>query len=248
MENSAEGGNGRLFLGISWLGRLPALLSYNIFQIGRSNLLTTLAHGLILPVKTLNIDWLKKYVMWTKKSVLSMYVIHGISQIRNVDVDPGEIIHLERITITKKKKKKGKKRNEKLVFNMYIQYQKANLFRRRLSLLLLQLSRQFRHYVEQIPNETHVGDLKNGRIGVLVDGRDDFTILHARQMLNRAGNAGAEIQLRRDIFARLTYLQTIVREAAVNSCPRGANGSAQRIGQRWDEVVKLLLRFQTSTA
>lgn len=145
------------------------------------------------------------------------------------------------------------KKNKRMVIQITAVFNMYNTKKRLLSLedlvkLFLQLSRQFRHYVEQIPNETHVGNLKDGRISVLVDGRNYFTILHACQMLNCARDAGAEVQLRRDVLTRLTYLQTIICEAAVNSRPRRADGSTQCIGQRRDERVKLLLRFQASAA
>lgn len=40
-------------------------------------------------------------------------------------------------------------------------------------------------------------NLENGRLWVLVDGHDDFTILHARQMLNRPADAHGQVHLGR---------------------------------------------------
>src|SRR6185312_17289978 len=57
---------------------------------------------------------------------------------------------------------------------------------------------QFRHDLEQIPDQAVIGDLKNRRFFVLVDGDDDLGILHAGEMLDRAGNADRDVEVGRD--------------------------------------------------
>ena len=52
----------------------------------------------------------------------------------------------------------------------------------------------------------HIGNLKDRRVSVLVYTRNDLAILHASQMLYGPGNAGAKIQLGRDILPRLPDL------------------------------------------
>src|SRR5215468_1252145 len=51
---------------------------------------------------------------------------------------------------------------------------------------LAEFRRQFRQRLVKIGNESIVGDLEDRRLFVLVDGHDDFRILHAGEMLDRA--------------------------------------------------------------
>src|SRR5437763_9656378 len=55
-----------------------------------------------------------------------------------------------------------------------------------------------RHDLEQVADDAVVGDLEDRRVGILVDGDDRARALHADEMLDRAGDAEREIQLRRD--------------------------------------------------
>lgn len=116
------------------------------------------------------------------------------------------------------------------------------------SLLGLELLSELRDLVEQITDQTHISYLKDRRIPVFVDGSDDFAVLHAGQMLNGSRDTRAEVELGRDVLARLADLQTIVGETAVDGGTRGANGSAKCIGQRRHEAVKLLLRLETTAS
>src|SRR5690348_3238191 len=51
---------------------------------------------------------------------------------------------------------------------------------------LAEFRRQFRQRLEQIGDQPVVGDLKNRRLLVLVDGNDDLRVLHTGEMLNGA--------------------------------------------------------------
>src|SRR5712692_8034141 len=62
-------------------------------------------------------------------------------------------------------------------------------------LFLCELVAQFRQCLEQIGDKAVVGHLEDRRFLVLVDRDDHFRILHAGEMLNRAGDADGEIKL-----------------------------------------------------
>src|SRR5260221_12431544 len=59
-----------------------------------------------------------------------------------------------------------------------------------------------RYDLEQVADDTVVGDFEDRRIGILVDGDDGARAFHADQMLNRAGDAEREVPLRRDRLPR----------------------------------------------
>ena len=61
--------------------------------------------------------------------------------------------------------------------------------------------REFAHGGKKISHQPVVGDLKDRRVGILVDGDDDFGFLHARQMLNGTGDADGDVKLSEFKFA-----------------------------------------------
>ena len=63
---------------------------------------------------------------------------------------------------------------------------------------LLQRRDQCGHDLEQIADDAVVGDLEDRGIGILVDRHNRFRALHADDVLDRAGNAERNIELRRD--------------------------------------------------
>ena len=101
---------------------------------------------------------------------------------------------------------------------------------------LLQFGLQFRHEGEQIADQTVVGDLEDRGFLVLVDGDDDFRILHPGEMLDRAGDAAGDVKVRRDDFAGLAHLPIIGGIACIH---RGAgctdSGSSSFMGS---EIAK----------
>lgn len=112
---------------------------------------------------------------------------------------------------------------------------------------LLQLLRQLRHLLKQIPNQPNIRNLEDRRIGILVDRSNNLTILHTRQVLNSTRDTRTQVQLRCDVLTRLSDLQTVIREATVHSSTGSTDGSAQCISQGNDDAVKLLLGLETTT-
>src|SRR5579859_5580380 len=55
--------------------------------------------------------------------------------------------------------------------------------------LFTQFGGEFRQGLEQIGHQAVIGDLEDRRLFVLVDGDDHLAVLHARQMLDGAGDA-----------------------------------------------------------
>ena len=82
-----------------------------------------------------------------------------------------------------------------------------------------------------------VGDLEDRRFLVLVDGDDDLGVLHAGEMLDRAGDADGDVELGRDDLAGLADLLVVRRIAGVDRGARGADGGAQLVGQRLDVLA-----------
>ena len=80
-----------------------------------------------------------------------------------------------------------------------------------LTFQLFNLFSQYRQSFKQVANNSVVSDIKDGSLRVFVDGDDCVRILHAYQVLNRAGNPEGDIQLWRDCLSRLSDL-TIDRE------------------------------------
>src|SRR5206468_11946074 len=68
------------------------------------------------------------------------------------------------------------------------------------------LLREFRHHLEQIPDNAVVRHLEDRRVSVLVDGHDDLGRAHPREVLDRPRNADRDVQRRADRLAGLSYL------------------------------------------
>src|SRR5215472_18587591 len=71
---------------------------------------------------------------------------------------------------------------------------------------LAEFRRQFRQRLVKIGNESIVGDLKDRRLFVLVDGHDHLRILHAGEMLDGARDPDRDVKLRRNDLAGLPDL------------------------------------------
>jgi hypothetical protein len=66
-------------------------------------------------------------------------------------------------------------------------------------------------------------------------------------VLDSTRDTSTQVQLRSDVLTSLANLQTVIGETAVNSGTRGTNGSAERVGERLHDTVKLLLGLETTT-
>src|SRR5712692_5224824 len=73
--------------------------------------------------------------------------------------------------------------------------------RRRSPPELAELGGELRQRLEQIGDETVVGDLEDRSLLVLVDGDDHLRILHAGEVLDGAGNPDRDIELGRHDLA-----------------------------------------------
>ena len=85
--------------------------------------------------------------------------------------------------------------------------------------------------LEQIGHEADVRDLEDRRLRVLVDRDDRARVLDARDVLDRAGDADGDVELRRDDLARLTHLQLVGDEPRVDRRARRADRGAERVGE-----------------
>jgi len=63
-----------------------------------------------------------------------------------------------------------------------------------------------RHRDEEVSNESKVGHLEDGGLGVLVDAGDHLGVLHTGQVLDGSGNTDGNVQLGGDDLAGLTDL------------------------------------------
>ena len=77
------------------------------------------------------------------------------------------------------------------------------------------------------PTMPEVGELEDRRVRVLVDRDDVLRGLHADLVLDRAGDAGGQVELRRDGLARLADLRRVRVPAGVDHRAGGGDGAAQ---------------------
>src|SRR6476646_10596955 len=114
-------------------------------------------------------------------------------------------------------------------------------FRRTSSLSLERLDHGGNDF-EQVADDAVLGDLEDRRVGVLVDGDDGLAALHADQMLDGAGDAEREIELRGDGLAAAADLALHRQPAGVADGTRGGEFRMQRLGEllRDGDLVLLL--------
>src|SRR2546426_1393154 len=104
---------------------------------------------------------------------------------------------------------------------------------------LLELLRQLRHDLEEVADDAVVGDLEDRRLGVLVDGHDHLRRAHAGQVLDRARDAEAHVELGRDRPARLADLEPVRAPARVHRRARGAHCGADHARHVLEDHVVL---------
>ena len=75
------------------------------------------------------------------------------------------------------------------------------------------------------PTIAEVGEFEDRRVGVLVDRDDVLRALHPDLVLDRAGDARREVQLRRDRLAGLADLRRVGVPAGVDHRARGGDGA-----------------------
>src|SRR5450756_68414 len=79
---------------------------------------------------------------------------------------------------------------------------------------------------EQVADDAEVGDLEDRGLGVLVDRDDRLGGLHACPVLDGAGDADRDVQLRRDGLAGLADLELVRVPAGVGHRAGRADGFA----------------------
>src|SRR5690625_2998053 len=103
----------------------------------------------------------------------------------------------------------------------------------------LEILLQFREDLEQIADESYVGDLEDRRVRIRVDGDDRAGVLDAGKMLDRPRDAHRDIETRGNDFAGLPHLQIVGDEAGVHRRARGPYRRAQLVGQTVDDLEVL---------
>src|SRR6056297_1543753 len=106
---------------------------------------------------------------------------------------------------------------------------------------------ELRDDLEQVADETVVGDFEDRGFRILVDRHDGPGVLDPGQVLDRAGDADREVQLRRDDLAGLPHLQFVRHVAGIDRRTRGADGCAHLLGEAVDEL-EVFRRAQRAAA
>src|SRR4051794_1917263 len=109
------------------------------------------------------------------------------------------------------------------------------------STAFLRLNRlcQLRHDLVEVAHDPEVAELEDRRVRVLVDRDDVLRGLHADLVLDRARDAGGEVELRRDRLAGLADLRRVREPAGVDHRAGGGDSAAERTGELLAEVEVL---------
>ena len=92
----------------------------------------------------------------------------------------------------------------------------------------------------KVAHHAQVGDLEEGLVLVLVDHHDGLRGLHAGGVLDGAGNAEADVELRGDRDTRLADLVGGVVEALVHGVTGGTDGAPEGVSHRLHHVGELV--------
>src|SRR3984957_19870570 len=106
---------------------------------------------------------------------------------------------------------------------------------------------QFGNRLIQIRDQAVIGNLEDRRVLILVDRDDHLGILHAGEMLNRAGNADRDIKFWRHHLAGLADLPVVRRVAGIDRGARCADGGAKLVGERLDIFGEILATLHGAT-
>src|SRR4051812_20847033 len=98
---------------------------------------------------------------------------------------------------------------------------------------------QLRNDLVEVAHDAEVGELEDRGVGVLVDRHDVLRGLHADLVLDRAGDARREVQLRRDRLAGLADLARVGEPARVDHGARGGDGAAHRLRELLEHLEAL---------
>src|SRR5579862_2143115 len=106
---------------------------------------------------------------------------------------------------------------------------------------------QLRHDLVHVADDAEVGELEDRRVGVLVDRDDDVRALHAHLVLDRAGDAERDVELRRDCLPGLADLRRVRIPAGVDDGARRADGASESARELLREG-EVLGRAETAAA
>src|SRR3954462_5550313 len=106
--------------------------------------------------------------------------------------------------------------------------------------------RQLRHDLVEIADDAEVGELEDRGVGVLVDRHDVLGALHAHLVLDRAGDARGQVELRRDGLARLADLGGVGVPAGVDHRAGGRDRAAERAREVLEQLEALGLAEATA--
>src|SRR5690606_35965800 len=98
---------------------------------------------------------------------------------------------------------------------------------------------------EQVTDQPDVGHFEDRRVAVLVDGDDGAGVLDAGQVLDGAGNAHGDVQVRGDDLAGLADLHVAGYVAGIYRGAGGTDGGTELVGQLVDHL-EVLLRADTA--
>src|ERR1700680_978694 len=104
------------------------------------------------------------------------------------------------------------------------------------------LRRQFRDDLEQVSHQPVIRDLEDRGLGILVDRDAHLAVLHAREVLDRAGDPDRHVELRGHDLARLPHLVVVGAIAGVDGGARGAERGTQLVGERLQHLEVLAAR------
>src|SRR5262245_1872210 len=84
---------------------------------------------------------------------------------------------------------------------------------------------ELRDDLVEVADDAEVGELEDRRVRVLVDRDDRLRALHSHLVLDRAGHATGNVELRRHGLARLSDLSRVGIPAGVYDGPRRGDGA-----------------------
>src|SRR5689334_1533504 len=104
------------------------------------------------------------------------------------------------------------------------------------ALLLFHRGSQLGHDLEEIAHDAIVGNLEDRGFLVLIDRNDGLAVLHAGEMLDRAGDADGDIEVGRHDLAGLANLVVVGHVAGVHGGAAGAETGTELVGQRLEHL------------
>src|SRR3974377_592824 len=93
--------------------------------------------------------------------------------------------------------------------------------------------------LEQVAHNPKVAKLEYRRVAILIDSDDNACTSHPDFVLNRSRDTACDVQLGRDRLARRTGLVRVRNPSGVHRGTRSADRTAERFGQRLDDVEML---------